>query len=260
MDPKAGWKGTIWKSDIHNEFGRKAADAFLKEQPSYDPLPLPPPTQKKPKDDVGISDTAVKLAAFQLGHSTNLATYTHQSQPWRAVRNYSNTAAGTEMYYPGPQALNEHSPVGEGNSWKLPADMQDRSRLLEIERDPSYALRAGFFPNVEKKNIITNHFEYQLNTDTFYEYTILDLATKNRKKLRALFKSAIDNWTFLQQNEAFFATNYIDKIISWRPLHEELDEIGKDEGDDSESLEFGPYNISLGNTKHYYPLQTCQDD
>jgi hypothetical protein len=103
---------------------------------------------------------------------------------WTEVEDYRYATSAIDMHYPDSQVLDNTEPFGNGRSWTLPAHMTDRSKVLKLKNDAKYALRVEFFPENSKNKILTNHFEYTLNTDEFYEYKILDLGTKNRKKLR----------------------------------------------------------------------------
>ncbi|KAF2126832.1 Piwi-domain-containing protein [Dothidotthia symphoricarpi CBS 119687] len=145
------------------------------------------------------------------------------------------------MYYPSPQSLSEQEqfPTDTGKVWQLPKALENRSAVLNNIQEPKYALRERFFSNQFKKTdegqlpvpkaVLTNHFEYQVTTETFYEYKVIDLGTKNRKKLKMLFERAITTWPFLRDNQELFATNHIDTIVSWKPLHADLRD-GKDLG------------------------------
>ncbi|KAI4940044.1 uncharacterized protein J4E92_001332 [Alternaria infectoria] len=177
----------------------------------------------------------------------NHAQYHYQYvAPMPAIRvaNYSNATTGTDMHYPLPEDLSNKAPVGDGKAWTLPGDMTDRNNVLTLKEDSKYPLRSSWFTNADKDVILTNHFEYELSADKFYEYKILDMGTKNRKKLKVLMQNAINSWPFLNSNQASFATNGMDTIVSWIPLHTDL----KDgEAVDDHSIEWGSHRIPLGN-------------
>lgn len=42
---------------------------------------------------------------------------------------------------------------------------------------------------------------------------------KNKRKIRAIIKAAIENSDFLKNNKRNFATDYSETIIAWEPLH-----------------------------------------
>ncbi|KAI1516201.1 hypothetical protein A1F97_06134 [Pyrenophora tritici-repentis] len=149
------------------------------------------------------------------------------------------------MYYPQKQDLsrtdkqpNKDKDSKDGREWHLPQELRDQinsRRLLESQ----FAVRQSFFPKTGDQKVLTNHFEYEVDADTiFYEYKILDLKMKNRKKARAL--------SFLAQNEDSFATNYFDTIVSWKPLHLNLD--GGSYNENEDSTEWGQ-RIAVGETK-----------
>ncbi|KAJ4370252.1 hypothetical protein N0V86_008989 [Didymella sp. IMI 355093] len=117
---------------------------------------------------------------------------------------------------------------GDGREGKLPEDMAMRNEPAKISGS-QYPFRVSFFKDYSgEKVILTNHYEYHLDTDKFYEYKIIDLDTKNRKRMRQLIETAITHWTFLQGNHDSFATNYIDTIVSWKPLHLDLGQTDQD--------------------------------
>jgi eukaryotic translation initiation factor 2C len=148
---------------------------------------------------------------------------------------YSNIAKDSGMYYPPPKALTkqDETPANNGKDWSLPQDMTDRTSIL-TNKEPQFPLRQDFFPIQKSPKILTNHFEYGVESGTiFYEYKILGLVMKDRRKLKALMKNVIQNSDFLSSNESSFATNYIDTIVAWKSLHATLDAGLHDPGDNS---------------------------
>jgi eukaryotic translation initiation factor 2C len=140
-----------------------------------------------------------------------------------------NNDTNSDMYYPDITTPTSQPSKGDGREWHLPERMAMRNGPANIS-GPQYPLRASFFKDHSRKEVIlTNHFEYGLDTDTFYEYKIIDLDTKNRKRTRQLIETAITDWTFLKDNQDSFATNYIDTIVSWKPLHHDLDQTDQDD-------------------------------
>jgi hypothetical protein len=230
-------KGPLWKELNANVKDR--ADAWLEAHALHSP----------PKHDASIPCTAAKVAAFQLAHATRQLQSgglrdggpVRPVQPWKAASPYENTDTGSDMHYPSNGLTVNTTTVGTGKAWKLPASMLHRQQLLAIG-EPQYALRTDFFPTVPNKTILTNHFEYAVTTSVFYQYNILDLGIKNRKKLRALFHSAILTLPFLRQNRDYFATNYIDTIAAWKPLLNHVE----DGSEVAEGTETGPHNIPIG--------------
>jgi hypothetical protein len=225
-----------WKQELRNE-----ADEWLNANKEYKPDAIPAEESVEKKVPVN-ADGFQGYGGTGTGASTNAKP--HQKVCWTAVKEYRNNTSASDMHYPDCQDLDNTEPIGNGRSWALPAHMSDRSKVLKLKNDAKYTLRAEFFPENSKNKILTNHFEYTLNTDEFYEYEILDLGTKNRKKLGKLMQSAINNWPFLQQNQTSFATNWIDTIIAWKPLYNDLKDRDNIEGD---AIEWGPHSIPLGN-------------
>lgn len=72
-----------------------------------------------------------------------------------------------------------------------------------------------------KERVYTNHFQLTLRPDQeLYEYKIeSNLPGRNKRKFRALMKTVLGSYSFLVNNAASFATDHIDTIIAWKPLH-----------------------------------------
>jgi eukaryotic translation initiation factor 2C len=73
--------------------------------------------------------------------------------------------------------------------------------------------------------VYTNHYQISISPDLrLYKYTIeSDLAGRNKRKIRALIKTAITSYSFLGDNEASFATDHFATVIAWKPLHSAID-------------------------------------
>ena len=206
MTPNEGRKGSVWKDffGVVNE----SADTYLRAHPEYEPIKSAPPHSR-----------------------TAASVFTKTKSPPRkyeiskeSVEAYVNNTPTVDMYYPREVQPPSQIPTGNGKAWKLSESMASCENVSKIP-DPLFPPRESFFDDHSKQEVIlTNHFEYKLNTDTFYEYRILDLGTKNRKRMRDLIGSAMTHWSFLQQNMDFIATNYIDTVVSWKPLHLDLPE------------------------------------
>jgi hypothetical protein len=232
-------KGTVWKE--FNPGAAQGADEYLKKHARYKYV-APPPVQKKLAEGGGRGRKQQyggggkgKDQQYSGGEGfkpSKAETTSTKPPPVKSAEHirgpdYSNSIAGCEMYYPKEErALSEEKqkPTNTGKEWNPPKELLDRTKTLKIQ-NPEFALRQNFFFNPAGQRVLTNHFEYSVEKDTtFYEYKILDLDTKNRKKLRALVNIAIDEWSFLRVDQTYFATNYIDTIVSWKPLHLKLDE------------------------------------
>jgi len=223
-----GKKGYVWTNIGPGAI--LAADQYLKSHAKYEYV-APAPVQKK-MTQAPLNPTPSKRAPSKQAPSKMAL----KPSPAKYIRgpDYSNTTTGTDMYYPNKEGLGEQDPdpTNTGRAWSPSVELLDRTKTLKIQ-NPDFALRQNFFDNPAGERILTNHFEYSIDDGTtFYEYKILDLDTKNRKKLRALIKKAIEEWNFLKVNQTSFATNYIDTIVSWKPLHLELEkgEELKDDG------------------------------
>jgi eukaryotic translation initiation factor 2C len=68
--------------------------------------------------------------------------------------------------------------------------------------------------------VLTNYFEVSWNKDTkFFVYEIIDIPAGNKRKTKAVLKTAIQAWDFLLNNQAHFATDDLKFIVAWTDLH-----------------------------------------
>ena len=275
-DASVGKKGVVW-----NEMGKgphEAADAYLKKHPKYNYVPGAATgsggkvaaggrvaisgknwggfknsgTGNTPATKSNATNAPGKFDKQQRGASggfTKPATRKQFGSKDSHVRSpeYLNSMPESDMYYPRKQDLSiaDKTPDNNGKPWTLPKGLTDRAGIRDC-MGTQFAIRQNFFPNTGDRKVLTNHFEYKIEADTtFYEYKILDLNTSNRKRARAIIKTAIAEWSFLAQNEDFFATNYFDTVVSWKPLHLNL---GKGESNvNNDNTEWGQ-RITVGNS------------
>ncbi|CAN9252449.1 unnamed protein product [Alternaria alternata] len=82
-----------------------------------------------------------------------------------------------------------------------------------------YPIRKGFAEPTH--DVYTNHYDISITHGTIlYEYKILPaMSGKNKRRIRAIIKAAIENSDFLKNNKRNFATDYFETIIAWEPLH-----------------------------------------
>jgi len=78
---------------------------------------------------------------------------------------------------------------------------------------------------VSHRDVLTNHFEVTFEPETpIFVYRIEGIpAGKTKRKTKAIVKAAIQAWDFLYKNEAYFATDFLTKIVSWKNLHESIE-------------------------------------
>ena len=136
---------------------------------------------------------------------------------------YVNNDHDSPMHYPPASNLIINTPPSQGEKWSLPKEMDDRTDLLKI-KDPQWPLRQAFGKDKDQDSILTNHFTYTLTVEKLYEYKILGLPEENvnRRAKKRHFETALKAFLFLEPVRDFFATDGIDTIISWRPIHEEF--------------------------------------
>lgn len=127
------------------------------------------------------------------------------------------------MHYPPVLAKIENTAPSQGEDWNLPAEMKNRTALSKI-KEPIWPLRKAFSEDIGQGKILTNHFTYTLTVDKLYEYRILDLPAEkiDRQVKKQNFEKAVQACSFLQTNQGSFATNDIDTIISWKPIHKQI--------------------------------------
>jgi eukaryotic translation initiation factor 2C len=95
--------------------------------------------------------------------------------------------------------------------------VQKLGALRNLNMD--FPAREGFINATSM--VYTNHFQIKLRSDQqLYRYNIeTSMTGKNKRKMKALVKTAIQTYGFLSNNTANFATDYFETIISWAPLH-----------------------------------------
>ncbi|KAF1972556.1 Piwi-domain-containing protein [Bimuria novae-zelandiae CBS 107.79] len=140
-----------------------------------------------------------------------------------AFPNYVNNNPKSEMHYPSVSTHLDKATPSQGEDWSLPAEMNDRKALSKTQK-PMWPLRKGFSKDNGQGKIVTNHFTYTLTAKELYEYKILDLPAEkiNRQVKEQNFEKALRACSFLQSFQGSFATNEIDTIISWKPIHEQM--------------------------------------
>lgn len=91
--------------------------------------------------------------------------------------------------------------------------------LLEGKTTHDCPLRTAF-RDVKKFEVVTNHFEVIVDPKArFYEYQIIGIPdTERRAGKKRFMDTVIDIVQFLNTNQGSFATDSIDRIISWEPL------------------------------------------
>jgi len=92
--------------------------------------------------------------------------------------------------------------------------------LGQLQGSMKYPVRDSIRNNQDQE-VRTNHFEITIDPNTtFYEYRIIGIADSERRNAKKRYvQTLIDNVPALQTNGDFFATDYIDTIISWKDLH-----------------------------------------
>jgi len=69
-------------------------------------------------------------------------------------------------------------------------------------------------------HVLTNYFEVSWNNNTkFFVYEITDIPAGNKRKTKAVVKTAIQAWDFLRNNQIHFATDHLKFVVAWRDLH-----------------------------------------
>jgi eukaryotic translation initiation factor 2C len=96
------------------------------------------------------------------------------------------------------------------------------ARLSNIPGTLEYPVRAGLRTSGAQNKVLTNHFEMTLDRKTaFYEYQILGIPdSASRASKERYMETVIQSVPFLNNNQAFFATDNVNTIISWKDLHQ----------------------------------------
>ena len=248
-----GYKGGLW-ADLNKPI-RTTADQWLKAHPSYSPQPGPPAVPKASKPPIpreqaqALSKPKTQQAPAYRSGPAKAGNPRGYSAPSYSLE-YQNPNPKSDMYYPTAKDLDnaKKMPTGIGRALDADMDIIDRSKTLKTP-DPKYPLRQRFFLKNPAETVLTNHFEYKVDQNAvFHEYRILDLGTKNRKKLRKLVKTVIEELPCLKDHGDDLATNHVDTIVAWKSLHGDLQD-GKSKLEDGvQTIEWGPFTIPDGFT------------
>ncbi|KAL5450265.1 hypothetical protein PMIN07_001265 [Paraphaeosphaeria minitans] len=111
--------------------------------------------------------------------------------------------------------LRQEYKVNRDSSMEKKLGVLDQSQL-------QFPKREVYAP--ESTSVWTNHFEIRFKKDViFHKYTILpSFDTLSKKRIKDMMKTAIESCDFLRNNQASFATDYFDTIISWTDLHNKI--------------------------------------
>ncbi|KAL1606847.1 hypothetical protein SLS60_004256 [Paraconiothyrium brasiliense] len=132
---------------------------------------------------------------------------------------------GHEFYYPkstAPTLSPSNISADHGRAWKPHKDLFNMG--ITGTKNSQFPLRMNFMQGHPVKTYLTNHFEINITAKQLWEYEILDLdkGGHTRRKVRQLFNKAISTWPFLNENSGSFATDSVNTIISWVPLHHKI--------------------------------------
>ena len=166
------------------------------------------------------------------------------------------------MHYPPVSAAIENAAPSQGEDWNLPAGMKDRKAVVKIQ-DSMWPLRKSFMEDSTQGKILTNHFTYTLTTEKLYEYKIIGLPAENinRQVKKQNFETALRACSFLQPHKDSFATNDIDTIVAWKPIHEQISSdftmVTNEELDDQEKVEYSKMwrGLKIPNGRSELPLR-----
>jgi eukaryotic translation initiation factor 2C len=147
-----------------------------------------------------------------------------------------------DFYYPDAVAtIPEPGKIDPANSkgqeWNQKQVDLHLTNLTQAHKKWTKSNRQGKFPIRTKltdlpsvataqQTILTNHFELNVFEVALYEYEIIDLEVggQTRKKIQALFRKAIAQWSFLKDDQDSFATDGQKTIVSWKKLHDTIDD------------------------------------
>tara|TARA_R110002003_G_scaffold138_10_gene12732 strand:+ start:10996 stop:12903 length:1908 start_codon:yes stop_codon:yes gene_type:complete len=105
---------------------------------------------------------------------------------------------------------------------ELPTEMRSRlATLSELNYQLQYPLRQAYASTPNE--VITNHFNVQIGTDTLHQYKILPVFSgKSKRKIRLIIETALEQCAVLRDQKTLFATDYFDTIVAWTNLHESI--------------------------------------
>jgi hypothetical protein len=200
--------GMAWISQAGNISGDKARVA----------RELVGQLQKKDLLKAAIAANPSAPSASTTGASSQ-AVGSSSADPAATVSSEEGDESGIAMP-PSADAKDKKDATEVSEEEKKMAAMQNK----EVPLSTQYPLQSGSCDTIEgarSTEMRTNFYKIDVRPGTtLYEYNILDLPVgQNRRKLKKLVDSMIENVDILRKNQGSFATDETSTIISWTKLH-----------------------------------------
>lgn len=254
----------------HNEHATSASSAIPAQQKT---TPAAPP--RKDNDSTVPSLKPATMSSLGLAlrpKNTTKTVSTETSHSANSTQFVLGNAAPTQQAPAQQAASNSASNVtvqdtvkAESTESSLPAAVDAPTRLgpkgdlfrpsknLPHVTHSKYPARRGFAAS--NQEVMTNHFEVGFKSGTrMFVYEIDGIPSgKSKRKTKAIFKTAIQAWDFLRDNQDSFATDNLKKIVSWKNLHESITLVPEKQGDPitSNGTTWRPISIADGATTTY---------
>ena len=144
---------------------------------------------------------------------------------------FASTASATspatfagELSYPDFRNLSieDKTPNGVGREWKLSEAVKNAKETSGAIESPTHPIRQNFLDLKPERKVLTNHFEYSVSADVFYEYKINNIGSKDKRRTKLVYQKAIESWEFLKSHSTKLVTNNFDSIVAWENLHQHI--------------------------------------
>jgi eukaryotic translation initiation factor 2C len=172
--------------------------------------------------DLEVSQVAPAMSLAYSAAATDAPpqpTFTNSSGILRVDLQDAPALDWTEVLTPIPGPGASGYPVGPN----ITGDPDIAGDLAPYQGSLKYPTRVGFRKE-KSQSVLTNHFDLQIDPNTvFYEYKVIGMPEKVSKAVKRLYlETAIEHVPELKNSKASFATDKIDTIVAWVPLHERL--------------------------------------
>ncbi|KAF2865540.1 hypothetical protein BDV95DRAFT_554523 [Massariosphaeria phaeospora] len=222
------YDGPIW--NLIPEPQRNAADEYLRSLQGSDqhtatsPSSAPQPRQDTSRNTgvgqhaVGKSSTQPSSSHVGSAQQQPATTRVAPSSPVLEVDLVDAQPVDLSPMADSPRDLDSPSPAHNGHASSHPDNTTQIERFGK-EGKSRYPGRNEFRNNPHQ--VVTNHFRVSFDPKaTFYEYQVSGIPdSEPRKTKRRYMETVIRTVPFLRDNHAFFATDNIQTIVSWKNLH-----------------------------------------
>jgi eukaryotic translation initiation factor 2C len=194
-------------------------------------VPVPPAstasteaTTSTPATVDGVPSTLpTAMNSLSLGNPTHAPSATSQPITSASVPNVpikDSPQISWTNHVPYDRATNAPPPAAYGTGNQFNPGTGVIKKIAPLKNKMKHPVRDRL--NDDKRHsVLTNHFEVAIDPKAkFYEYRIVGIPeSEKRATKKRIMDTVIDNVPFLRNNQASFASDYVDTIIAWKDIH-----------------------------------------